>query len=113
MAVPDHWIPHAREDGEVIGWIDMQTATPDLIPIDRLGRPLSAVSEWPDAEEALERRGLRFLMNRFRFEGRTVRIRSLDDHRIVLTTAASDAVGDVGEEYMLDFPAGPELVESP
>ncbi|MGN7134697.1 hypothetical protein ACTHQY_15635 [Rhodococcoides corynebacterioides] len=112
MSVPDHWIPYAREDGEVVGWIDMTSAAPDLVPIDRLGRALPTVSEWPDAEEALDRRGLRFLMEKFRFEGRTVRIRSLDDHRIVVTTAVSDAVGDVGEEFVLDFPAGPDLVET-
>ncbi len=111
MSVPDHWIPYAREDGEVVGWIDMTSAAPDLVPIDRLGRPLPPVPEWPDAEEALDRRGLRFLMEKFRFEGRTVRIRTLDDHRIVVTTAVSDAVGDVGEEFVLHFPPGPDLVE--
>ncbi|KIQ20685.1 hypothetical protein [Rhodococcus sp. MEB064] len=113
MAVPDHWIPHGREDGEVIGWIDMQSQAPDLVPVDRLGRPLAAVSEWPEAEEALERRGLRFLMDKFTYQGREVRIRTVDDHRIVVTTAVSDAVGDVGEEFVLAFPAGAELHEGP
>ncbi len=37
--LPSHWIPHRREDGEVIGWIDMESQEPNLIPIDRLGRP--------------------------------------------------------------------------
>ncbi|MBY6349968.1 hypothetical protein [Rhodococcoides corynebacterioides] len=113
MSVPGHWIPYAREDGEVVEWIDMQSQAPDLVPVDRLGRPLAAVSEWPEAEEALERRGLRFLMDKFTYQGRTVRIRTVDDHRIVVTTAVSDAVGDVGEEFVLAFPAGAELREGP
>lgn len=110
-AIPEHWIPHRREDGEVIGWIDLETAAPDLIPIDRLGRPRAAVSEWPLAEEVLEEIGLRFLLNWFDHHGRRVRIRQLSDDGVVVTTAVSDAIGDVGDEFTLDFPPGAELTE--
>ncbi|GAA1463635.1 hypothetical protein [Williamsia maris] len=110
-AIPEHWIPHRREDGEVIGWIDLETAAPDLIPVDRLGRSLAAVSEWPLAEEVLEEIGLRFLLNRFDHRGRRVRIRQLYDDRVVVTTAVSDAIGDIGDEYTLPFPPGTELTE--
>ncbi|MFB8005812.1 hypothetical protein [Nocardia sp. NPDC056000] len=110
-AIPAHWIPHRREDGEVIGWIDLESHAPELIPIDRLGRSLTAVSNWVAAEEALEEHGLRFLMNRFDYRGHTVRIRHLYDDRIIVTTAITDAIGDVGEEFVLPFPAGSELTE--
>lgn len=112
-AVRSHWIPHAREDGEVIGWIDMDTRAPELIPIDRLGRALVPVDDWQTAEEVLEERGLRFLMNKFEYQGRSVRIRQLYDDHIIVTTALSDAVGDVGDEFVIAFPAGPELIENP
>ncbi|MDJ0362207.1 hypothetical protein [Rhodococcus sp. H29-C3] len=38
-SIPDHWIPHTREDGEVVGWIDLLSSEPDLIPIDRFACP--------------------------------------------------------------------------
>lgn len=109
--IPSHWIPHRRADGEVIGWIDLESQAPDLVPVDRLGRALEPVADWPAAEEALEERGLRFLLNRFHYRGHTVRVRQLYEDRIIVTTAASDAVGDVGEEFVLPFPAGTELAE--
>ncbi|MEV0948607.1 hypothetical protein [Rhodococcus sp. NPDC049939] len=110
-AIPSHWIPHRRQDGEVVGWIDLDSQAPDLIPVDRLGWPLEPVSDWPAAEEALEKRGLGFLLNRFQYRGHAVRIRQLYEDRVIVTTAVSDAVGDVGEEFTLPFPAGTELTE--
>ena len=107
--VPDHWIPHIRDDGEVIGWIDVDSAAPHIVPIDRLGRSLDPVTDWMDAEFALDELGLRFLMNHFRSSVLRVRIRQLYDDRIIVTTAASDAIGDVGEEFVLTFPAGAQL----
>ncbi len=109
--IPGHWIPHRREDGEVVGWIDAESCAPDLVPVDRLGRPLDAVPDWPSAEEVLENRGLRFLLRRFDYRGHRVRIRQLYDDRVVVTTAVSDAIGDVGEVFVLPFPAGTELSE--
>lgn len=114
--LPEHWIPHRRDDGELIGWIDLDTHAPQVLPIDRLGRGLPPVEEWPAAEAALEEIGLRFLMEKFTFTGAAgtvhqVRIRQVYDDRIVITTALSDAVGDVGEEYTLPFPAPETLRE--
>ncbi|MFD6856585.1 hypothetical protein ACFWCF_04445 [Rhodococcus sp. NPDC060090] len=110
-SLPSRWIPHRREDGEVIGWIDMESREPDLIPIDRLGRALPSVPDWNAAEEVLDDVGLRFLMNRFHYRGHTVRIRHLYEDRVIVTTAVSDAIGDVGQEFTLPFPAGPDLIE--
>lgn len=134
--LPETWIPHRREDGELIGWIDMAVADPRLVPIDRLGRALEPVDDWFEAEEALEAIGLRFLAQRFEYRGPrlaaqdqgqeqdqdqephqdqdqddddvesiTVRIAHVYDDRIVLTTALTDAIEDVGEEIVVPFPA--------
>lgn len=114
--LPEHWIPHHRDDGELIGWMDLDTDAPLIRPIDRLGRPLPRVDHWPEAEESLEEVGLRFLMERFTYTdaagtAHTVRIRHVYDDRVIVTTALSDAVGDVGEEYTLPFPAPDDLRE--
>ncbi|NNH68278.1 hypothetical protein HLB23_00005 [Nocardia uniformis] len=111
--IPGHWIPHRRADGEVVGWIDLESQAPDLVPVDRLGSPLDPVSDWSAAEETLEHRGLGFLLNRFHYRGHTVRIRQLYPDHIIVTTAVSDAIGDVGEEFTLPFPAGADLTEVP
>lgn len=117
--IPETWIPHRRDDGEVVGWIDMAVADPRFVPIDRLGRPLEPVDDWHEAEEVLEEVGLRFLMDRYVVAedgnaaeaGRdtVVRIAHVYDDRIVLSTALTDAVEDVGREIVVPFPAPSEL----
>lgn len=107
--IPDSWIPYRRDDGEVVGWIDMAVAEPQLIPIDRLGRSLEPVDDWHEAEEVLDAVGLRFLMDRYVVEedGRdtVVRIAHVYSDRIVLSTALTDAIEDVGREIVVPFPA--------
>ncbi|MCT1515656.1 hypothetical protein [Dietzia cercidiphylli] len=115
--IPEAWIPHRREDGELIGWIDMTVAEPLLVPIDRLGRRLDPVDEWHDAEDVLDEIGLRFLMDRYvvEEEGRdtVVRIAHVYDDRIVLSTALTDAVEDVGRQIVVPFPAPDSLWPTP
>lgn len=107
--IPATWIPHRRDDGEVVGWIDMTVAEPLFVPIDRLGRPLEPVDDWHQAEEALDGIGLRFLMERYVIAegGRdtVVRIAQIYDDRIVLSTALTDAIEEVGREIVVPFPA--------
>ncbi|WP_234974450.1 hypothetical protein [Williamsia sterculiae] len=91
----------------------METAAPKLVPIDRLGRPLAAVDDWHLAEEALEDLGLALLLGRFVHRGHRVRIRQVYDDRVIVTTAMSDAIGDVGTEFEVKFPVESELVEEP
>ena len=124
--LPESWIPHRREDGELIGWIDMTVAEPKLVPIDRLGRAMDPVDDWFEAEEILDSIGLRFLAERYVYRGGggndddddetahavTVRISHVYDDRIVLTTALTDAVEDVGREIVVPFPAPDELREA-
>ncbi|MEZ5212603.1 hypothetical protein MYK68_06015 [Gordonia sp. PP30] len=112
MSVPENWIPHRRPDGEVIGWIDLDAAAPRIAPYDRLGRALPAVDDWAEAEEALDDLGLRFLTGRFVVGGRTVRIRHVYDDHVVVTTALTDAVGDVGDEFRVSFPVGDDFTEA-
>ncbi len=111
MAIPDHWSPHRRPDGELVGWIDLDSDSPAIRPIDRLGRARPPVDDWNDAEEEIEAIGLGFLMGRFTFRGQTVRIRHVYDDRVIVTTAVTDAVGDVGDEFTVGFPVGDELTE--
>ena len=124
--LPETWIPHRREDGELIGWIDMTVAEPNLVPIDRLGRAMDPVEDWFEAEEMLDSIGLRFLAERYSYRGGggnpddddeaahavTVRISQVHDDRIVLTTALTDAVEDVGREIVVPFPAPDGLREA-
>ena len=126
--LPDTWIPHRRADGELIGWIDMTVAEPKLVPIDRLGRALEPVDDWFEAEEVLDSVGLRFLAERYIYRGGpigggsddddkagesiAVRISQVYDDRIVLTTALTDAVEDLGREIVVPFPAPNGLREA-
>lgn len=107
--LPSSWIPHRRDDGEVVGWIDMDSAAPKLLPIDRLGRPQELVDDWTEAEECLEEIGLSFLTSSFFYKDNVVRIRHIDSRSVVVTTALTDAVGDTGEEFRLSFPPGDAL----
>lgn len=111
--IPETWIPYRRDDGEVIGWIDMTVAAPALVPIDRLGRALDPVDDWHEAEAVLDGVGLRFLMGRYVVEEGgcdvVVRIARVYGDRIVLSTALTDAVEEVGREIVVPFPAPDRL----
>ena len=115
--IPDTWIPHRREDGELVGWIDMTTAEPLLVPVDRLGRACTPVEDWDEAETVLDELGLRMLMGRFVIEedGRevTVRIAHLYDDRVVLSTVLTDAIEEVGREIVVPFPPPDSLRPAP
>lgn len=87
----------------------MESTAPRCVPIDQLGTALGPVDDWLEAEQALEQRGLSFLAGSFVHGGHVVRIRTLTSDNVVVTTALSDAVGDVGVEYTLPFPPGYHL----
>ena len=60
------WYPHARDDGEVIGWITADGE--DWAAIDVLGRRVAGPVDWIAAETALEEVGLRFLADPWMLE---------------------------------------------
>lgn len=78
MPSPD-WTPHRRDDGELLGWIHPDGD--DWVAVDVLGRPASEPTEWLDAEEALEARGIAWLADPWVLEGETdgpLRVRILE-----------------------------------
>ncbi|CAN7249497.1 hypothetical protein LJR044_003409 [Microbacterium foliorum] len=113
MPRPD-WTPHRRDDGELLGWIHPDGD--DWVAVDVLGRPVSAPTEWLDAETALEERGIGWLADPWMLEGeadRPLRVRILevtpDDEgvpgRIVVKI---DDFGDMArppvQQYVLEWP---------
>ncbi|MFE6734900.1 hypothetical protein [Microbacterium sp. NPDC057650] len=65
--LPEDWIAHRREDGELIGWI--RAAGDDWVAIDVLGRTAGEGLDWLAAEEALEQVGLHWLADAWMLEG--------------------------------------------
>jgi hypothetical protein len=55
----DEWIEHRRRDGELIGW--MRPQDKGFVPVDRLGRDLSAATDWLSAERLLDETGIAYL----------------------------------------------------
>ncbi|KAB1662302.1 hypothetical protein F8O01_02250 [Pseudoclavibacter chungangensis] len=110
--IPDTWIEHRREDGERLGWIEIVGDA--CVPIDALGRPLPATTDWLDAEAALEERGIGFLADRYAWHrdggaAVAVRITQLDGEHVFVKY---DDFGDVTASaavYELPFPAPDEL----
>lgn len=111
MTLPDGWIEHRRDDGEIVGWIAEDGGA--WRPFDLLGRPASAAPvEWLDAEAALEERGIGSLADRYAFTlhggaARPVRIAEVSTDRVVLVAdeyGAASAVGGSPERFELPFP---------
>ncbi|EYT60356.1 MULTISPECIES: hypothetical protein [Microbacterium] len=78
MPRPD-WTPHRRDDGELLGWI--HPAGDDWVGVDVLGRPVTAETEWLEAEAALEEHGIAWLADPWMLEGedeRPLRVRILE-----------------------------------
>ncbi|MFJ4223135.1 hypothetical protein [Microbacterium sp. NPDC089695] len=73
------WTPHRRDDGELLGWI--HPVGDDWVPVDVLGRPVSAPIDWLDAETALEDHGIGWLAEPWMLEGEAdspLRVRILE-----------------------------------
>lgn len=111
--LPETWIEHRRAgDRELVGWV-----RPDgegFVAIDRLGREVTGVVDWTDAEEALEARGLRWLADRWELvhdDGATTRVRLVEvtPDRVVVK---ADDLGDITatqQTWTLAFPPGAAL----
>lgn len=62
--LPETWIPHRRADGVVVGWIEL--VGDDVAAFDLLGRRVTSPGcDWHEAEQALDRRGIGYLADRY------------------------------------------------
>lgn len=89
--LPADWIPHRRDDGELLGWI--HPAGDDWVAVDLLGRVASDAVDWLDAEAALEAVGLAWLADVWMLEGEApepLRVRFVE-----VTPSEGDATGRV------------------
>ncbi len=107
--LPSDWIEHRRPgDRELVGWV-----RPDgdgFVAMDRLGRAVTGVVDWTDAEEALEERGLRWLADLWQLahdDGTRARVRIVEvgAERVVVKLDDFGAVGAELRTWTLPFPA--------
>ncbi|UOQ56161.1 hypothetical protein MUN78_10685 [Leucobacter allii] len=114
MSLPEHWIPHRREDGELVGWIAPEGE--GFVPIDLLGRQRAdAPIDWLPAEELLEELGIGYLAEIYalrREDGEWIRARIVEASPDGIGVAEDD-LGDIGavvERFRLPFPLDDRLV---
>lgn len=106
---PADWIEHRRpDDRELLGWIRPESDA--WVAVDRLGRDASAPVDWPEAEEALEARGLRWLADLWQLtldDGsvRRVRFAEVSPDRVVVVEDHFGAAVPGATTYALSFPA--------
>ena len=109
----EDWIEHRRAgDRERVGWI-----RPDgdgFVAVDALGREVSGVVEWLDAEETLDARGLRWLADLWQLDRpdgtrERVRIVEVTPERVVVKVDDFGAVDVETATYVLPFPAPASL----
>lgn len=105
----DSWIEHRRGlDGELLGW--MNAVGGGFIAIDLLGRKVTGVVEWLDAEETLDNLGIGYLADPFELlleNGEWLRVR-LAEVSAQQIRVKKDDWGDMSAPqvyYTLPFPA--------
>ena len=109
--MPDeNWVAHHRSgDRELLGWV--RPAGDGYVAVDRLGRDVSGVVDWVEAEETLEERGLGWLADLWQLtleDGtvRRVRLVEVGPARVVVKDDDMNAVGGTpAATYVLPFPA--------
>jgi len=109
--IDEDWVPHRREDGELLGWIRPEGEA--WVPVSLLGRPLSGPSDWLEAEQALEAAGLAWLAEPWILEREpapvVVTLAEVTPQRVVVQTGYAKAVGSQPERIVLPWPAPPQL----
>lgn len=108
MSAPADWTPHRRGDGELVGWIRPEGEL--WVPVDLLGREVGPASEWLDAEEALDERGLGWLAGVWlleRGEGTPIRVRiaEVSTDGVAVDTDTFGAIDAPYERVRLPWPA--------
>jgi hypothetical protein len=87
--IPADWVPHRRDDGELLGWI--RPDGDDWIAVDLLGREACNAADWLEAEAALEAVGLSWLADIWMLE------RSAEEPlRVKLVEVTPGGVGEAG-----------------
>ena len=108
LGMSDSWMEHRRGlDGELLGW--MKPVGEGFIAIDLLGREVTGVVEWLDAEETLDDLGIGYLADPFELRLETgqwlrVRLAEVSAQEIRVKT---DDWGDMSAPqvyYTLRFP---------
>jgi hypothetical protein len=105
----EDWIEHRRAgDRERLGWI--RPAGDGFVAVDVLGRDLTGVVDWLEAEEALDERGLHWLADLWQLDRpdgirARVRIVEVTPERVVVKVDDFGAVDVVTDTYVLPFPA--------
>lgn len=114
MSLPETWIPHRREDGELVGWIEPEGE--GFVPFDLFGRARRTEPiDWVSAEETLEEIGIGFLASLHAYrtdsgEWVQVRITEASPDGIVVKEDDLGAVGVVKPSYRAAFPVDGRLV---
>jgi hypothetical protein len=106
MAVPSDWITHRRGDGELLGW--MRPDGDGFVAIDLLGRDVTAIVDWLEAEETLEETGIGYLADPYELlvDGEWVRVR--------LTEVSADAIRVKTEDWgAIDAPVSQYVIPLP
>jgi hypothetical protein len=123
MPVPAEWIEHRRgSDRELLGWIVPESG--GYVAIDLMGRRVTEIREWLDAEEALEQAGIGYLADSYELlldgdgggDGHgdsdrwlQARIVEVSTESIRVKKEDGGAIDAPAVEYVLPFPAGARL----
>lgn len=107
--IPPDWMPHRREDGELIGYLALVDDA--FRPHDLLGRPLGAPSAFEEAEAVLDQAGLAALAEPWLLETsdgtrqRVVIVAIDPDRALVANADLAQVVGaDIGTPIRVDLP---------
>ncbi|WP_129337969.1 hypothetical protein [Cellulomonas endophytica] len=112
--LPTDWTEHRRAgDRELLGWV--RPVGEGWVAVDRLGRDLTGVVDWMEAEEALEAHGIAWLSGLWQLpatDGSRLRVRVVEV-RADAVVVATDDLGSVDApqvRHVLPFPAPKDLV---
>lgn len=109
------WIEHRRGDRELVGW--MRPEVERFVAVDLLGREVSGPLDWLEAEELLEALGIGYLADIYQLahEGRSLRVRitEVSTERIRVKKDDFGAIDVPLREFVLPWPAPPELQPRP
>lgn len=112
-SLPADWIEHRRpEDREALGWL--RPEGDGWVAVSLLGRDVSGLLDWTDAEEALESTGLSWMadvwtLERDDDEPLRVRLVEVTPDRVVVQTDDFGAIDAAVERFELSWPPPAQL----